>query len=97
VSTMSEASWPAMKMRRACVQCMSTYWQAFGLSCGVGCARIGVFYKSTSQSPWGASSSCPTSASEAKRCFLRSSSSWSRKPLESNMSEAQYPELGVIF
>src|SRR5215510_10377878 len=39
-----------------------------------------------SRSTWGSSSSCTTSASEAKRCCLRSLSSWSRKTLESNKS-----------
>src|SRR4029434_5915164 len=57
-----------------------------GLSCGVGCARIGGFLKRNSRSTWGSSSSCTTSASEAKRCFLRSLSYWSRKTLESNKS-----------
>src|SRR6516162_9196977 len=37
-------------------------------------------------SAWGSSSSCTTSASEAKRCFLRSLSCWSRKTLESKKS-----------
>ena len=48
--------------------------EGFGFSCGVGCARIGVFHKRNSQSTWVSSSSFTTSASEAKRCFLRSSS-----------------------
>jgi transposase-like protein len=38
----------------------------------------------------GFSSSCTTSASEAKRCFLRSLSSLSRKTLESNKSAMDY-------
>ena len=57
-----------------------------GLSCGVGCARIGVFPKRNSRSTWDSLSSCTTSASEAKRCCLHSLSSWSRKTLESNKS-----------
>src|SRR5215510_3676711 len=44
-----------------------------------------------SRSTWGSSRSCTTSASEAKRCFLRSLSSWSRKTLESNMSVREKP------
>src|SRR5712691_11634209 len=86
VSTTGEASLPAMTMATACAKCTSTRWKAFGLSCGVGCARIGVFPKRNSRSTWDSSSSCTTSASGAKRCFLRSLSSWSRKTLESNMS-----------
>jgi hypothetical protein len=83
---MGEASLPAMKMGTAFAKCTSTQWKAFGLSCGVGCARIGVFHKRNFQSTWVSSSSFTTSAGEAKRCFLHSSSYWSRKTLESNMS-----------
>jgi hypothetical protein len=86
VSTRGEASGPARTMGTACAQCPETPWQAWGLSGGVGGARIGVLPKRTATSPWVASSSCTTSASEAKGCFRRSSSYWSRKPLESNMS-----------
>ena len=50
------------------------------------CARIGAFPKRNSHCTWGSSNSCTTSVSEAKRCFLRSLSYWSRKTLESNMS-----------
>src|SRR5262245_57541445 len=57
-----------------------------GHSYAVGCVRIGAFHKRNSRSTWGSSSSCTTSASEAKRCFLRSLSCWSRKTLESNKS-----------
>src|SRR5262249_5475406 len=57
-----------------------------GRSCGVGCARIGAYPKRNSRSTWDSSSSCTTSASEAKRCCLRSLSSWSHKTLESNKS-----------
>jgi hypothetical protein len=88
VSTTGEASLPAMTMATACAKCTSTRWKVFGLSCGVGCARIGVFPKRNSRSTWDSSSSCTTSASEAKRCFLRSLSSWSRKTLESNKSDS---------
>jgi transposase-like protein len=52
---------------------------------------IGVFPKRNSRSTWDSSSSCTTSASEAKRCCLRSLSSWSRKTLESNKSVSKYP------
>src|SRR5262249_36544028 len=58
----------------------------------VGCARIGAFHKRNSHSTWGSSSSCTTSASEAKRCCLRSWSYWSRKTLESNKSVATKPD-----
>src|SRR5215471_17102851 len=57
-----------------------------GHSSAVGCVRIGAFPKRNSRSTWGSSSSCTTSASEAKRCFLRSLSCWSCKTLESNKS-----------
>src|SRR5262249_28237901 len=87
VSTTGEASLPAMTMATACAKCTSTRWKAFGLSCGVGYARIGGFPKRNSQSTWASLSSCTMSASEAKRCCLRSLSSWSRKTLESNKSD----------
>src|ERR1043166_9249029 len=51
-----------------------------GHSSAVGCVRIGAFPKSNSRCTWVSSSSCITSASEAKRCCLRSLSCWSRKP-----------------
>src|SRR5215510_11041924 len=62
-----------------------------GHSSAVGCVRIGAFPKRNSRSTWGSSSSCTTSASEAKRCCLRSLSCWSRKTLESNKSASFYP------
>src|SRR5215510_186905 len=62
-----------------------------GHSSAVGCVRIGAFPKRNSRSTWGSSSSCTTSASEAKRCFLRSLSCWSRKTLESNKSDYRVP------
>jgi hypothetical protein len=74
----------------ACVKCMCIPGKDFGRCCAVGCARIGALPKSNSRSIWGASSSCTTSASEATRCVLRSLSYWSRKTLESNMSEGKF-------
>src|SRR5205807_480427 len=64
-------------------------WKVSGLSYGVGCAHIGVLHKKSSRSTWGSSSLCTTSASEAKRCFLRSLSFSSHKTPESNKSVAQ--------
>jgi hypothetical protein len=60
-----------------------------GLSFGVGFARIGALHKSNSRSTWGSSSLCTRSASEAKRCLVRSVSCWSHKTLESNMRVAR--------
>ena len=76
-----------MTMATACAKYTSTRWKAFGLSCGVGCARIGVFPKRNSRSTWDSSSLCTTSASEAKRCWVRSLISWSAKTPESNKSD----------
>src|SRR5262252_7586349 len=58
-----------------------------GRCCAVGGARIGAFPKRNSRSLWGSSSSCTPSASEAKRCFLRSLSCGSRQTLESKKSD----------
>jgi hypothetical protein len=91
VPTMDGASSLEMKMATACVKSMCIPWKGSGHSCGVGCARIGSFLKRNSRSTWVSSSLCPTSASEAKRCFLRSLSYWSRKTLESNMSDPPNP------
>jgi len=41
--------------------------KASGRCCAVGCAHIGAFHKRNSRSTWASSSSCTTSASEAKR------------------------------
>jgi hypothetical protein len=87
VSTMGEASLPATTMATAFAKCTSTRWKVLGLSCEVGFAHIGVLHKRNSRSTWDSSSLCTTSASEAKRCFLRSLHYWSRKTLESNMSD----------
>jgi transposase len=64
------------------VNTMEGFWSLYA----VGCVRIGAFPKRNSRSTWGSSSSCTTSAREAKRCCLRSLSCWSRKTLESNKS-----------
>ncbi len=40
VSTMGEASLPAMKTETAFAKSMSIPWKGFGRSCAVGCARI---------------------------------------------------------
>src|SRR5262252_9237966 len=58
-----------------------------GRSYAVGCVHIGAYLKRNSRCIWGSSHLCTTCASAAKRCFLRSLSSWSRKTLESNKSE----------
>ena len=60
-----------------------------GRSCGAGCVRIGAYPKRNSHGTWGSSRLCPTSASEAKRCFLHSLSCWSHKTLESNKSDKE--------
>jgi len=57
-----------------------------GRCCGVGGARIGAFRKRNSRSTSGSSRLSTTSASEAKRCWVRSLSSWSAKTPESNKS-----------
>src|SRR6266446_7090880 len=57
-----------------------------GLSFGVGFARIGAFHKRNSRSTWVSSSLFTTSASEAKRCLVRSLRCWSAKTPESNKS-----------
>jgi len=59
-----------------------------GRCCGVGGARIGAFRKRNSRSTSGSSRLSTTSASEAKRCWVRSLSSWSAKTPESNKSLA---------
>src|SRR5215475_12460497 len=84
MSTMVGVS--SLEMTMACVKCMCIPWKGSGHSCAVGCDRIGAFPKSNSRSTWGSSRSCTMSASEAKRCCLRSLSCWSRKTLESNKS-----------
>ena len=86
VSAMDGARALAMKMATACAKFMCRRWKDFGRSCAAGSVRIGVFHKSNSRCTWVALSSCTTSASEAKPCFLCSLSYWSRKTLESNMS-----------
>ena len=58
-----------------------------GRSCGVGCARIGAFPKRNSPCTSVSSSLFITSESEAKRYLVRSLRYWSRKTLESNMSD----------
>ena len=49
-----------------------------------------VFHPHYRGTPPVSSSSFITSTSEAKHCFLHSLSYWSRKTLESNMSELSY-------
>ena len=49
----------------------------------------GAYHQSNSRFTWVALSLCTTSESEAKRCFTRLLSFWSRKTLESNMSVAR--------
>ena len=66
-----------------------------GRSYGVGCVHTGVFRKRNSRCIWVSSSSCITCASGVKRYFLRSSSYWSRKTLESNMSVRGLFRLGL--
>jgi hypothetical protein len=72
-------------------------WKASGLSCGVGCARIGAFRKRNSRSTSVASSLCTTSESEAKRCLVRSLSYWSQTTLASNMRQAINNTAAVVL
>jgi hypothetical protein len=67
-----------------------------GRSCAAGFVRIGAYPKRNSRFIWVSSSLCTTSASEAKRCCLHSLSYWSRKTLESNMSDSDKLSDGVI-
>ena len=86
VSTMGGASTPETKMATVFVKCMSIPWKASGRFCGVGCVRIGASPKRNSRCTWVFSSLFTTSASEAKRCWVRSLSYSSHKTLESNKS-----------
>jgi hypothetical protein len=95
VSTTDEASSRAMKMATAFVKSMCIRWQGAGRSCAAGFGRIGAFPQRNSRFIWVAPSVCTTSASEAKRCFLRSLRYWSGKILESNMSEVVYFFSGI--
>ena len=98
VSTMDEANSLETKMAMVFVKSMCIPWKASGLSCGVGCARIGVYPKRNSRSTWVSSSLCTTSASEAKRCLVRSLSYSSHKTLESNKSDGdKLSDLRLIF
>ena len=82
----AEANSLETKMATVFVKSMCIPWKASGRSCGVGCARIGAYSKRNSHSTWVSSSLCTTSASEAKRCLVRSLSYSSHKTLESNKS-----------
>jgi hypothetical protein len=95
VSTMDETRSRAMKMVTAFVQSLCIRWKGAGRSGAAGFGRIGAFPQRNSHFIWVSSSVCITSASEAKRCFLRSLSYWSRKTLESNMSEVVYFFSGI--
>jgi transposase-like protein len=64
------------------VHTMEGFWSLFA----VGCARIGALHKRNSRSTWGSSSSCITSASEVKRCWVRSLSYSSHKTPDPNKS-----------
>ena len=75
-----------MTMATAFVKSMGRPWKGSGRSCGAGDIRIGAYHKSNSPSNRVSSILCTTSASEAKRCLLRSLHCWPHKTLETTMS-----------
>jgi hypothetical protein len=87
LSPMGGASALAMQRATVFVKCRSIPWQASGLCCGAGCARIGASRQSNSRYPWVASRLCTPCASVGKRCGVHSWSYWAHKTPASNMSD----------